>query len=210
MIDFRSNETGGFIIKTNITPSHKQFIWILTEKSGLIQTIASLPKKFTHQLQGKTELLSYGQFKIFNGRQQFSLSSIANLDNSHLDDISANRLMLITQICQICQKVSPPEQPNPELFNLLLEVHNQLKEKGTNITNLLIYFLTKLLVGAGALTFNNSTPKTDRTKILYYCLNLPVANFISIKINDKTQADYLNFCYQILNEYAHSNFKQLF
>jgi len=116
---------------------------------GNVTLKAKGSKKITSRFTGQLEPLSHLRAEIYNSGKSLTLTNSQLLTPAPIDSDYAN-LMLGQNLCKFLLQNIPKEDPNLNLFNLLLLTNHFLKLK-YNTQNFTLFFLIKFLDLSGYL-----------------------------------------------------------
>lgn len=180
-------ETQGVIIKTQDFKENDKLVWIFTEKSGKITTIAKGAKKAKSRHFSITLPLCYGEYMMFRGKNLYSLSEgkIINSFQGLLSNLE--KLTYSSYLCELIDISLIDGESNPNLFKDFVTCLYLLNTDAIDYELLVRSFELKLLKSTG------------------YGLNLNKCANCGKKINTSSYislANYGGICGECTKEYS--------
>lgn len=125
-------ETDGLVIREQNVGESDRLIWILTAKYGLIRAFANRAKSMKSKMAAGTQLLSYSDFTIYQGRAANSVNSaqVKNVFFNLRTDMDA--LSLSLYLCELFGDIAPEGEEASDLLHLLLNSLYLLAEQKRN------------------------------------------------------------------------------
>lgn len=139
--------TEGIIVKRSNFGEADRILTIVTPFKGKIKVLAKGVRRITSRRGGNVETLNKVRIQIFQGKGMNLLTEAQSLET--FQRIKGNLILSAygSHVAELAERLLPEDQPNPEIYNLLLVVLTLL-EKSPRQTFIRAYEV-KLLVALG-------------------------------------------------------------
>lgn len=120
----------GIVLRVTDIGEHDALLTLLTKRHGKLTVKARGLRRKNSPLTGACQLLAYGEFTVFDYRNQYSVNEahVIHLFENLRTDLS--KLSLASYFAQISEVLSQEDSPTPELQALLLNSLFALSELG--------------------------------------------------------------------------------
>lgn len=142
-------KTEGIILKTSVFFEKDKLIELFSPTLGKLRILAKRAYRKNTRFNGLLERTHHVQIEVYQGRS-FPLLIHCNLTN-HFPKIRCayDDIQLACYLLDLVRKSTVYEQPNSDLFNLLLATLHQLETKDRSRTELRDWFHQKFLICEG-------------------------------------------------------------
>jgi len=147
----RTLQLQGIIVSKKDFGEQDRIFNIFTEKEGKIEVVAKNVRNGSSKRNSHMELFNYGTFFLYKSPRHYYLNQCQTIDEfpklkSDLNTISAGYFAT-----EILDKLTPPADPNEDLFWLMHDFLKQLGENPYKSNTLLLSFKLQLLSKLGIL-----------------------------------------------------------
>ena len=122
---------------------------VLSKHHGKLLLKVKGERKINSQFKGKINIFNHLSTQIYNSSRTLTLTE-ANLLNCGPDGTNLKSFSQSQDICKIINSILPDNTPTPEIFDLLVEVIQNINSQDTDQIHM--YFLTKFLQIEGYLS----------------------------------------------------------
>ena len=123
-----SYELTGIVINKKPLAENDLLLTILSPEQGLVRVVAPSARKYKSQLRGRTELLVVNSFFIVKGKSLDRITQIETIESHPQLSYSIEKLTASQYLAELVLHLALPEQPQVELYTILLEHLNRLVE----------------------------------------------------------------------------------
>lgn len=158
------NEMKGVILKTDNFGETSLLIHIYSDFIGKLKVIKKGGRKQKARTSSSIQILSETEFSIYrkSGRDLHYLKEINTVHSFANLRGNPDKLTHSLFITEHILKLTPPEEPNREIYNLLFEILNNISSDYGNTDLLTLYFRIKLLKLLGTLPFLKNCNKCGK------------------------------------------------
>ncbi|NMB38223.1 MAG: DNA repair protein RecO [Firmicutes bacterium] len=122
-------KTGGLVLRTRNLGEADKIVTLYTKKRGKIEAVARGSRRIRNRLLGSTQVFTYGQYLIFEGR---SLDTIAQGEivfsfQSLRDDLE--KMAAAMYICELVDVFTEVDVPNDATFTLIYNTLRMIDER---------------------------------------------------------------------------------
>lgn len=143
-------KTKGIILKQRNIGENDRIVTILSAELGLIEGSARRAKSTRSPLTGATQLLTYSEFCLFKGKQNYYIIDTAETINSFYSlRLDVVKLALAGYFCELVAYLSPTTDNAEEFLRLLLNCLHFLQQEKRNQEQLKCIFELRALSLAG-------------------------------------------------------------
>ncbi len=110
----------GIVIKQADTAEGNRIIWIFTSDYGILKAVGRGAAKTRSQTAAGSQFLTYGDFELYPGRDMHTLTGASPEENFSSINGSITKLSLVSYFCDIVYKHLGLNNPDNDMFRLLL------------------------------------------------------------------------------------------
>lgn len=111
-----SFKTRAVVIKTQDFKENDKLVWLYSEKLGKISTIARNAKKCNSKFLAPTQMLCYGDYLVFRGKNMYTLNDCSIIDSFQSLLNNLDTLTYSAYFCELLDIALGQEESNRELF----------------------------------------------------------------------------------------------
>lgn len=165
-------KTEAVVLKTQRSGETSKIITLYSPKFGKLKVVAKGSRGLKSRFFGSLESLNHvSVVYYFKETREYQFLSQADIIHAY-DKLKAdlNKYALATVCCELIDRTEL-EQPNPYLFQILVEVLNWIDQTKQNLTNYYFWFLLRFL------KINGFNPDFSRCKICHTDSSKETARF---------------------------------
>lgn len=143
----------GLVIRQTNYSEADRILTIFTEDFGIVRAIAKGARKYRSHQGAAAQMLCYGQFTLYPGKNMFTLRGATPIESFFGISASVEKLALATYLCDITQTFVAEENQESEILRLLLNTLYLLANKDRPLPLIKAVYELRLLAlsGFGAL-----------------------------------------------------------
>ena len=138
-------ETEGIVLRKTEMYNNVRMVTLLTKKYGKISCATTLPEKGRKKGSFAVQPFSYGIYNIFKSRRSIYLNSFEPKKSFFKIGEDIEKYACGAYALEFTDKLTPEEEPVPEIFNLLIDYMSILDVRNSNFKSLLLAYLIKLI-----------------------------------------------------------------
>src|SRR6056297_1446943 len=119
-------ETEGIVLKQFDLGEADKIITFYTKDNGKVRAVARGVKKPRSKISGLVQLFTYNKITFYKGRSLERINHIENIYPFSSLRNNLNKMAYASYIAEYVEKVGMENNPNPDIFNLLLEAFYNL------------------------------------------------------------------------------------
>lgn len=112
--------TEGLVIRQSDTGENDRIVTILTKDYGIVRAFANGAKKLKSRSQSATQLLSYGRFSIYCGRDHNTINEAQSIEVFFKLREDIKRLTLAQYFCELAGELAPESDEAEDYLKLML------------------------------------------------------------------------------------------
>ena len=113
-------KTKGLILRQQNIGERNKLVWILTDTNGVIRAFARGAKSIKSSKAAATELLTYSDLSIFEGRDSYSVDEASVIEQFRGLRSDVENMSLAQYFAQLCLSLAPSGQDAHEHLRLML------------------------------------------------------------------------------------------
>jgi DNA repair protein RecO (recombination protein O) len=140
----------GIIIKRRNWGEADRIITLFSKEQGKVSLKAAGVRKISSRRAGSLELFNRVKISAVAGRANWDvLTEVAVLDTFTSWRKHLGRVNLAYQLCEVVDKMTPDNQPQPEVYDLLVTAFSSLGSLGENWESEIKNWILKILIILG-------------------------------------------------------------
>lgn len=141
--------TRAVVIKTQDFKENDKLVWLYSEKLGKITTIARSSKKSNNKFLAPTQMLCYGNYLAFKGKNMYTLNDASIIESFQGLLNNLETLTYSSYMCELIDIALDEEENNFELFKDFVSCLYLIKTNTIDIEILIRAFELRVLNNTG-------------------------------------------------------------
>ncbi len=142
-------DTDGLVIRQVKTGDGRRMLLLLTRKYGKISAGTSINERGKNKSALAIRPFTYGRYDIFKGRNSYSLNGAEVKSSFYAIGEDIDKFMLASQVLEFTEKLLPEEEPNENIFELLIDFFSLLSQRKSKLETLSSAYVFKALKYSG-------------------------------------------------------------
>ncbi len=153
--------------KTDYKESDR-ILTLLSPEKGKLTASARGVKKQASKLRAGTELFAFGTYVLQETRGRFTVTAFDSIESFHELREDFDRLSAASLLLKLCDKTAEENEAAPELFLLLLQCLDKLRDQKYSVALVLSVFLFRLCAVMGYMPELEHCSRCGRSEELFY------------------------------------------
>lgn len=141
----------GIVLKQVKTAAGNKIIHLFTKKYGKISCGCNICENSRGRTSLALRAFTYGNYQLYKNKSYFIINSADVLKSYYKIGEDIEKYMISSYVLELTERALMEEEPNPKLFNLLIEFMSLIEERQKAYETLLIGFEVKLLIEMGTM-----------------------------------------------------------
>ncbi|MDD3839107.1 MAG: DNA repair protein RecO, partial [Clostridia bacterium] len=138
------NTSAVVIMHTNFGEADK-ILTLFSPTMGKLQVLCKGCRRTKSSLLSASQIFCYGDYLLFKGKNLYTLSQCNVFETFYSLRNDLKRLGYSSYIINLCREAVQEGQPNPRLFNLLVNILKQISYSDQELEKLVLIFELKYL-----------------------------------------------------------------
>lgn len=190
----------GIILGCKNIGEHDKFVFLYTKEFGKIKVVAKGSRRITSKFTGHLETLSICHASLYFGKNKIILREIISRNINNDSETNFNKASSAIQIAEITNQMLFENQKIEELFSLIQQTIQVLKQSERSLL-IKITYIIKLLDKIGILPNHNEIETRlamHYRNFFQYAKEKPLQEVERISLKNKEKAYLKNYLEQVL------------
>lgn len=165
-------DSEGIILKQIKTTNGRRMLLLFTRKYGKISSGSSVNEKGRSKAALAMRPFTYGRYELFKNRDSYNVNSAETVKSFYKIGEDVDKYICASYVLEFTDKLLIEEQPQPALFDMLIEFFDLLAERRKKYETLSIAYQIK------AMEMMGSVPRLSSCAV---CGSSDISTYFSVK-----------------------------
>ncbi|MEG0923886.1 MAG: DNA repair protein RecO [Anaerovoracaceae bacterium] len=137
--------TEGIILKQTKTVGGRRMVLLFSKKYGKISAGTTIDEKGKSKAALAMRPFTYGNYEIFKNKEYYNINSADVIKSYYKIGEDVDKYMSSSFVLELTERMLYEEQPNPQLFNLLIDFFTCIEQRNKEYQTLVLAYEIKAL-----------------------------------------------------------------